>query len=196
MSKSARLKKLQQVFNEFDLDGTGEIESTELLQLGQARRALGQKGGEWTEEKNARLVRKIDVNADGTVRGAEFCEFFEKSLTSDEMEFEDTVKQFMTVASSCRTKKMRQPNRQSNTKQFNNSSNATTKPSARGSPQSGDKGSLDDRLEKFLSLEATAAAAPKRNSRYAHSSQLTAHLTRANHVVAADFLTVAGWSKD
>ena len=105
MSKSARLKKLQQVFNEFDLDGTGEIESTELLQLGQARRALGQKGGEWTEEKNARLVRKIDVNADGTVRGAEFCEFFEKSLTSDEMEFEDTVKQFMGVAAVCRERK-------------------------------------------------------------------------------------------
>lgn len=56
----------------FDLDGSGVIESRELLQLGQMRRKLGQKGGEWSEAKNTRMINKMDSNKDGKVQGSEF----------------------------------------------------------------------------------------------------------------------------
>ena len=85
------LIKLLKVFGVFDLDGSGEIESSELLHLGKARRKLGQKGGEWSEEKNARLVKKMDVNGDGTVSGSEFAEFFNKALPDAAVEFQDVV---------------------------------------------------------------------------------------------------------
>ena len=103
--RRARLHKLSSVFKVFDLDKSGAIESIELLQLGKMRRQLGQKCGDWNEAKNAKLVKKMDANADGTVSDPEFSDFFEKSLSKIPEEFEVIVEQFFQVAQVCRQRK-------------------------------------------------------------------------------------------
>ena len=69
---SRRSRQLRAVFEAFDLDGSGSIETEELLQLGKARRSAGHKSGEWTNEMNRRLVEKMDVNSDGLISCSEF----------------------------------------------------------------------------------------------------------------------------
>jgi len=101
-----RKNLLRDIFREFDLDNGGSIDSSELLELGKARRSLGQKASTWTEEKNARLVRKIDSNRDGDISESEFVNFFEDALTKDANEFEATILQFMAVARACRRGKL------------------------------------------------------------------------------------------
>merc|ERR1712072_609412 len=66
-SSRGRQQELRKIFRQFDLDDSGEIESAELMALGTARRSLGQKQGEWTEEKNARLVQNMDASGDGMI---------------------------------------------------------------------------------------------------------------------------------
>ena len=102
---AGRKKSLEKVFAQFDLDDGGAIESTELQALGTARRALGQKQSSWTEEKNARLVRRMDSNGDGDISGTEFVDYFEEALTTDAAEFAATIEQFMEVARACRATK-------------------------------------------------------------------------------------------
>ena len=51
-----RPEMLRAVHKAMDLDNTGYIEAAELMLLGQARRKLGHKSGQWTEEQNQRLV--------------------------------------------------------------------------------------------------------------------------------------------
>ena len=60
-----RAALLQKVYNEFDLDGGGDVGEEELLELGRARRRLGQKSGEWTPRANRALVRKMGCNEQG-----------------------------------------------------------------------------------------------------------------------------------
>merc|ERR1712091_674648 len=79
--KERRLGKLERVFDAFDLDGSGMIERDELYELGKARRTSGQMYGSWTEDKNNRLVEKLDTNDDGLVSKDEFSPNFEKILT-------------------------------------------------------------------------------------------------------------------
>ena len=100
-AKAARVQKLVKVFDVFDLDGSGSIESRELLQLGQMRRRLGQKQGEWSEDMNARLVQKMDANGDGLISASEFSEHFEQALPSPSSEFNVILRQFMQVALVC-----------------------------------------------------------------------------------------------
>ena len=64
-SEGTREHALALVFVEFDLDSSGCIQSAELLALGKARRALGQRPGQWTEEKNTRLIHRINTSGDG-----------------------------------------------------------------------------------------------------------------------------------
>ena len=59
----------------------------------QARRKLGQKGGEWTEEKNRSLVKKMDVNGDGKISESEFVDYFADALPQNPLSFEEIVSQ-------------------------------------------------------------------------------------------------------
>ena len=59
---------LSNVYREFDLDGGGDVGEDELLELGQARRRLGQKEGEWTVEDNQRLMQRIGPDEQGTAQ--------------------------------------------------------------------------------------------------------------------------------
>ena len=49
-----------QVFQKFDLDGSGFIEAAELMLLGKQRRLLGHKQSSWTDRKNTELIEKMD----------------------------------------------------------------------------------------------------------------------------------------
>ena len=100
-----RLNELRRVYREFDLDGGGDVGEDELLQLGQTRRKLGQKEGTWTVEMNDRLMKKIGMNRNRSLPEDNFVKYFESSLSSDETEFNHTIKQFMECASACRRRK-------------------------------------------------------------------------------------------
>jgi len=104
----SRETMLREVFAVFDLDGEGTVDTAELLKLGKARRSLGQKSGEWNEEKNARLVRRMDSNRDGTIQEDEFASFFNASLPQDLDDFSAIMKQFHQVALECRQGKQEQ----------------------------------------------------------------------------------------
>ena len=62
-----RIYALQQVYREFDLDHGGDVGADELLALGKARRVLGQKPGEWTQEQNKRVLQRMNADKDGNV---------------------------------------------------------------------------------------------------------------------------------
>ena len=74
---------------------------TACLQLGQMRRALGQKEGNWSEEQNQRLLEHIDTGNDGTISAREFCDHYEQTLSEDPDAFEQTVS--LPLSPSCST---------------------------------------------------------------------------------------------
>lgn len=97
---SDREKKLKQVFQAFDLNSDGTIGADELLVLGQQRRKLGQKSGEWTKEMNNRLMKKLDTSGDGRVQMREFIDFFDEQLPSAKPQFNHHCDAFLQVAHS------------------------------------------------------------------------------------------------
>ena len=62
-----RATLLRAVYHEFDLDGGGDVGEEELMEVGQARRRLGQKSGEWTEANNRALMQQIGADEEGIV---------------------------------------------------------------------------------------------------------------------------------
>ena len=96
-----RQKQLSTVFRVMDLDGSGYIEVGELMRLGTARRELRQRQGEWTEQKNIKLLCKIDANSDGKISCMEFAEHFERAMPEEQLQFDAIIEQFMQVARSC-----------------------------------------------------------------------------------------------
>ena len=70
----------------------------ELLALGQTRRKLGQKQGDWTHEMNDKLMQKIGVNGQGNVSEDNFVTYFDHSLSKDRTAFDTTVAQFRECA--------------------------------------------------------------------------------------------------
>ena len=67
MEDMRRAALLRAVYHEFDLDGGGDVGAEELMEVGQARRRLGQKSGEWTEANNRALMRKMGPDEEGIV---------------------------------------------------------------------------------------------------------------------------------
>ena len=96
----ARRVKLREVFELFDLDGSGEVESGEMLQLGKMRRELGQKSGDWDGEKNDQMVRQLDLDGNGAVSCSEFVAHFDGDLPVEPEDFKDTLSQFIAVGRS------------------------------------------------------------------------------------------------
>jgi len=104
-----REQALRAVFAAFDEDGSGEVEASELLALGKARRSTGQKSGSWTEEQNARLIKRMDTNGDGGIDVEEFTKFFSSSLPRDPETFNGIMQQFMEVAKAIKSGKKEAP---------------------------------------------------------------------------------------
>ena len=102
-----RQVQLRQVHRAMDSDQSGYIEAPELLLLGRARRATGQRSGEWTEAMNSRMMDQMDTTRDAKINADEFADFFEQRLGDESWQFEESIQQFMEVAAKC--KKQQQP---------------------------------------------------------------------------------------
>jgi len=89
---------LEILFEEFDGDRSGFVEAKELMQIGKARRELGQRDVPWTEKKTAALFEKIDADKDGKVDMGEFTAHFSASLPADREGFEAIFREFMFSA--------------------------------------------------------------------------------------------------
>ena len=133
------------VYAQFDLDGSGNIESSELLALGQARRKLGQKTSAWTEEKNAKLVQKMDSDGDGQVSEREFATYFDSSLPSDRGAFDEIVFQFLEVARECRARKLAKKKAEAGSPRGERSPRSASKP-AEKSPRSQSRSNTTGRV--------------------------------------------------
>ena len=96
--KEYRKKRLSECFKGFDIDGGGTMGSEELMELGTARRKLGQKSGTWTKEQNDRMIANMKDGKKGEVKEAEFVKFFEGMLPRDRKEFDTNIEQFLNVA--------------------------------------------------------------------------------------------------
>ena len=77
----------------------------ELLALGQARRQMGQKGGEWTPELNRNMMNKMGADGSGNVARAQFVAFFNDKLSNEEREFNKEIEQFLACARALGDKK-------------------------------------------------------------------------------------------
>ena len=93
-----RESALMSVYQVFDWDGNETVSADELYELGVARRHLSHRHQTWTEEMNARLVKRIDTNKDGIIDPAEFVKHFAHALPQSRSEFEGVIAEFMEVA--------------------------------------------------------------------------------------------------
>merc|ERR1739848_953940 len=75
-----RKQKLRELFRHFDLDAGGHVCDEEILELGQARRALGQKDGEWTPAKAQDMVNLMDPDHVGYIEEEEFVHYFHRKF--------------------------------------------------------------------------------------------------------------------
>ena len=78
-----RVAGLQAVYRAFDLDCNGDVGEEELLELGKARRALGQKQGEWTPAMNARVLMEIGADNAGHVSMEARHVYVERAVTME-----------------------------------------------------------------------------------------------------------------
>jgi len=96
---------LELVYQIFDLDKSGEVGFQEMLTLGQARRSLGHKKGEWTHEMNERMMDRMGIDHNGDVPMKNFVTFFEGVLPIDDDEFDRIIADFTACAMVCNDNK-------------------------------------------------------------------------------------------
>ena len=65
--KSRRIESLCALYEAFDVNGDGTVSHKEMFALGQTRRALGQKEGEWTHAMNNKMMLKMGCDQYGHV---------------------------------------------------------------------------------------------------------------------------------
>jgi len=81
LEAEARAKaRLEQLFRAVDIDSSGEVDKSELFQLRQTRRTIGQATQEVSQRQHERLFGQIDCDGDGTISMSEFVEFFYNRL--------------------------------------------------------------------------------------------------------------------
>ena len=91
-----RRVQLAKVFASFDMDLSGGVDPAELMALGTERKELKQKARVWTAERNAQLMRHMDLSSDGVVTEGEFVEYFLEALGLEEdVSFLEVMTDFM-----------------------------------------------------------------------------------------------------
>jgi len=99
-SQASRRQQLQSLFQEMDLDNSGNIDAAELGEVAQMRRALHQKCGDkpWTAALNNRLMEVIDSDEDGQINKFEFIDHYLRLFEAqDDYHFNTWVEQFQQV---------------------------------------------------------------------------------------------------
>ena len=99
--KEQRAAALSDVYHAFDLDKDGTVGEDEMMMLGESRRKLGQRGGEWTKEMNLELMKKMGAGRMGYVNERGFVRHFDEILPYDPVQFEVTMKEFRRCAAEC-----------------------------------------------------------------------------------------------
>ena len=89
---------LRKVYQIFGVQGNGSVGAAELLVLGQTRRKLGQKPGEWTHQHNAALMNKIGTDSAGNLPEENFVRYFDSNLPAERHNFDELVDQFVQCA--------------------------------------------------------------------------------------------------
>ena len=75
----------------------GDVGFEELLTLGQTRRKLGQRGGEWTDAMNEKLMDRIGTDSRGNLPLDNFVKYFNETLPSDREAFEVCSSQCLLI---------------------------------------------------------------------------------------------------
>jgi len=93
---------LQQVHRAFDLDDKGTVRAEEIMALGQEiqrqRRSLGHKSVRWTKELHRSLLQNLGADRAGNVPEGAFVSYFDKSMTTEQAEFEALVEYLLACA--------------------------------------------------------------------------------------------------
>jgi len=76
-----------------------------MLELGKARRKLGQKQGEWTLAMNEQMMSNMGADSNGAVSCRKFVDYFDARLEHEETAFKEIIDQFLTCAKTIRTRK-------------------------------------------------------------------------------------------
>lgn len=97
-----RREALQDVYRLFDLDGSGRVGKGEMFVLGQWRRKLGQREGEWTQDMNDTMMANMGVDSFGNINMRSFVKYFDEKLPHIPKDFADTIAQFTACASDLR----------------------------------------------------------------------------------------------
>ena len=93
MLRSMQLQEVREVFDQFDSDGGGSIDSNEL------RLAMKSLGQSLTKAEAEALMLELDTSGDNSIEFAEFVEFIKPKILNQD--FEDEVKnQFAEFAST------------------------------------------------------------------------------------------------
>ena len=94
---------LRAVFRAFDFGSRGWLTGDEIFMLGQTRRELRQRGGEWTEATNRAFIDRISgTDARGLVSEERFVQYFEQTLPTEPAAFSGAIDKFMLCALACR----------------------------------------------------------------------------------------------
>ena len=91
-----RKHRLRGLFEIFDFDRSGAIDTSELLLVGQAM--CRDQNVMWSGEQNEALMERMDANRDGVVQQVEFVEYCEKLLPRDQATFEAFMQSYESEA--------------------------------------------------------------------------------------------------
>merc|ERR1712166_856262 len=97
-----RKEALAEVYYMFDLDGDGSVSEEEMMRIGQARKELGGRGGDWTCEMNKELMQEISeldwVAGKLVVQLENFVEYYNERLSVGTLEFGEAIDRFKQEA--------------------------------------------------------------------------------------------------
>ena len=86
-----KLDSIREVFNLFDLDGSGNIDVKELVQV------FGTLGQEISELEARELISELDQDGDGELSFEEFAEYFQQNLDMEAEDPEETIKSMFSI---------------------------------------------------------------------------------------------------
>lgn len=85
------MESLKEAFNLFDLDGSGDIDVQELVEV------FGTLGQDISELEARELIAELDKDGDGLLNFEEFACYFQEALNIENEEPEETIKNMFSI---------------------------------------------------------------------------------------------------
>jgi hypothetical protein len=76
-----------------------------MLELGQTRRELGQRRGQWSWDQTLAMLAHMGADTSGHVSEADFVRYFEAKLPDETLGFERNIAEFLASARRLRQKR-------------------------------------------------------------------------------------------